>query len=60
MLSSATQPILHKVSKQLGALKVFADNEMMPDKQNLFKELKESKSLTNVKQVVGLMKKFLI
>lgn len=40
VLSSATQPILHKVSKQLGALKVFADNEMMPDKQNLFKELK--------------------
>lgn len=40
VLSSATQPILHKVSKQLGALKIFADNEMMPDKQNLFKELK--------------------
>lgn len=43
VLSSATQPILHNVSKQLGALKVFADNEMMPDKQNLFKELKRVK-----------------
>ncbi len=40
VLSSATQPILHKVSRQLGALKVSADNEMMPDKPNLFKDLK--------------------
>jgi len=40
VLCTATQPLLDQVNVEKGALKIVADNELMPDVRKLFDELK--------------------
>lgn len=40
IMSTATQPILHKVNSQFGALQVTPDSEIITNTKDLFKELK--------------------
>ncbi len=49
VFSTATQPILHKVSVLYGALKLFPDSEIIQNKDILFKDLKRVEVLDNRK-----------
>lgn len=40
LLCTATQPLLHEINKEKGAINLSPDHELMPDLAKLFKELK--------------------
>jgi CRISPR-associated endonuclease/helicase Cas3 len=53
VLCTATQPLLHKVAAEKGAIRLAADAELMPNAPQLFRELKRHETLDRTRKPGG-------
>jgi CRISPR-associated endonuclease/helicase Cas3 len=53
VLCTATQPLLHRVAAEKGAIRLAADAELMPNARQLFRELKRHETLDQTRKPGG-------